>query len=257
MRRITLTDKEQKELQLEILIEVDTFCKKNNIRYSLAFGTLIGAIRHKGFIPWDDDIDIIMPLPDMLRFKEEFFSNELKYCDIDTEPFYANPFSNISLNSTYRKEGLISRKYYGLGLDVYPMVGFPSDKDEGSAFFGELEKLQVRRIEIIKWRRRIIRYLPIRNILGYNAIIREYAKKMLYSYPYNEAKAFFIAGGLTWKCVFNYDMFKSLIEVIFEGHTFYAVSEYDRYLSQMYGDYMQLPPVDERVPHHGQNYYWK
>ena len=68
MKEITL--EERKQIQLRMLIEIDAFCRKHNIRYSLAYGTLIGAIRHKGFIPWDDDVDIMMPLPDMLRFKE-------------------------------------------------------------------------------------------------------------------------------------------------------------------------------------------
>lgn len=75
MKEITL--EERKQIQLRMLIEIDAFCRKHNIRYSLAYGTLIGAIRHKGFIPWDDDVDIMMPLPDMLRFKELFKSETM------------------------------------------------------------------------------------------------------------------------------------------------------------------------------------
>ena len=97
---------EIKEIQLEMLDEVDSFCRKNSIKYSLAFGTLLGAIRHKGYIPWDDDMDIVMPLPDMLRFKKEFRSKLLKYCDIETEPNYEFSFSRITYTPTYSRKGL-------------------------------------------------------------------------------------------------------------------------------------------------------
>ena len=68
-KRKQISLEEKKSIQLEMLKEIDAFCRNNNIKYSLAFGTLIGAVRHKGFIPWDDDVDIMMPLPDMLRFR--------------------------------------------------------------------------------------------------------------------------------------------------------------------------------------------
>ena len=67
----------QKEIQLEMLKEIDYFCKHNSIRYSLAFGTLLGAIRHKGYIPWDDDVDIMMPYPDLIKLKRLFSSEKI------------------------------------------------------------------------------------------------------------------------------------------------------------------------------------
>lgn len=73
-RRLTLS--ELQSVSLEILCKIDSFCRKNNIRYSLTYGTLIGAVRHKGFIPWDDDVDIMMPRPDYERFLSEFKSND-------------------------------------------------------------------------------------------------------------------------------------------------------------------------------------
>ena len=72
-RLITL--EQRKQIQLEMLSEIDTFCRTHGIRYMIAFGTLLGAVRHKGYIPWDDDVDISMPIDDMLRFKNEFKSD--------------------------------------------------------------------------------------------------------------------------------------------------------------------------------------
>lgn len=77
---------ERRAIQLEMLSKIDAFCRKNNIRYSFAHGTLIGAIRHNGFIPWDDDVGIIMPIDDCVRFKDMFESETINYCDVETEP---------------------------------------------------------------------------------------------------------------------------------------------------------------------------
>ena len=119
---------ERKKIQLEMLIEIDDFCRNHNIHYILAFGTLLGAIRHKGYIPWDDDVDISMPYEDLLRFKNEFKSDKLKYCDIDTEKYYDFPFSRVCYLPTYSKYGLIC-KSYGLSIDVYPLIEV-SNSDE-------------------------------------------------------------------------------------------------------------------------------
>lgn len=89
---------ERKQIQLQMLIEVDEFCRKHKIRYSLAYGTLIGAIRHKGFIPWDDDVDIMMPLPDMLKFRDLFKSETMRYCDVDTDPKYQYAFQELLIH---------------------------------------------------------------------------------------------------------------------------------------------------------------
>ena len=67
-----ISQEEIRSIQIAILNSVDAFCRKNNLKYSLAYGTLIGAVRHKGFIPWDDDIDIIMPRPDYDRFVAKY-----------------------------------------------------------------------------------------------------------------------------------------------------------------------------------------
>ena len=128
MKKTPITLEDRRQIQLEMLDEIDEFCRVHNLRYSLAFGTLLGAIRHKGYIPWDDDVDIIMPLHDMLQFKKEFKSKKLKYCDIDTEPDYEYSFSRICYLPTYSKKGLIVESY-GISIDLYPVVGLPKTVD--------------------------------------------------------------------------------------------------------------------------------
>ena len=90
-----LSFEERKTLQLEMLKEIDTFCKAHDIKDSLAFGTLLGAVRHTGFIPWDDDVDIIMPMPELLKLKKLFKSESIEYCDVDTTQYFSYACSRL------------------------------------------------------------------------------------------------------------------------------------------------------------------
>lgn len=247
---------EQKQIQLLMLDEIDAFCRSHQIRYSLAFGTLLGAIRHKGYIPWDDDVDLIMPLPDMLRFKKEFKSEKLKYCDIDTDPYYEFNFSRISYLPTYSQKGIIL-KSYGVSIDLYPVVGLPKTIDEINAFFEEEEKLCKKRREMIKWRSRIIRRFPIKTLPGFDRLMRRYTIFVNYSYPYDSTTYYLHAGRTVWENVFDFDVFEEMIDVDFEGHKYMAPARYHDYLSHCFGDYMTLPPEDKRHPYHGFVCYWK
>ncbi len=257
MKTSEISFEEQRAIQLDMLKEIDSFCRDHNIRYSLAYGTLLGAIRHKGYIPWDDDIDIIMPIPDMLKFKEQFVSENLKYCDIDTEPHFENVFSNVSHKLTYRKRGLIG-KIRGICVDLYPVVGTADTKEEIASFFEAAATLQLRRTQKMVWQNRLMKVLPIHSIPGFDESVSTYRNFVLNKYPYEGAKNYFHVGGpLKWYEIFDYDVFEKLIDVDFEGCRFWAIDCYDDYLKQVYGNYLQLPPEDQRHPSHGQHYYWK
>lgn len=254
MKEITL--EERRQIQLHMLMEIDDFCRKHKIRYSLAYGTLIGAIRHKGFIPWDDDVDIMMPLPDMLKFKELFRSKTMCYCDVDTDSDYQYAFSRIANTQTYNKDGLIS-KTYGICIDLYPVLGLPDSIKGIKQFFKNADLELNRRLRIIRFRSRMLRFLPIKSILGFNKAMRRY-RDFLFQYPYDKTRYFFTNGGeLEMRNVYDFDLFEDMVEVSFEGHNFLSVAHYDEYLRQFYGDYMQLPPEVDRVPYHGGQYYWK
>jgi len=257
-KRISLEEK--KVIQLEMLKEIDTFCRRNGLRYSLAFGTLLGAVRHKGFIPWDDDVDIMMPLPDMLCFKTQFHSETMKYCDVDTVKHYDYPFSRIAHNGTYNKKGLIYRDY-GICIDTYPIVSLPSEGDLQNCYFNEAALVQKERERFILWQRRIIRYLPIISIPGYDTIQKRYRDQLINnSLPYGSTSSYYaVAGPLSIRnrTMYDRDIFRQLIDLKFENHSFLCIKEYDYFLSLMYGDYMTPPPENQRHPYHGERYYWR
>lgn len=256
MKDEKLTRSEIRQIQLVMLDELDTFCRANNIRYSLAFGTLLGAVRHKGYIPWDDDMDIIMPLPDLLRFKEQFKSEKIQYIDIDTEKHYPYHFSRIAYRPTYNR---INRfvKSYGVNIDIYPVVGMPDNEEKINLFLKELEPIKKKKISLIKWRRRLLKHLSVSYLLGYDSVMRRFRDIIFNSFPYQGAKYYLHAGSVRRVNIFAFDVFEDMAEYEFEGHRYVGLARYDEYLTQCYGDYMKLPPENQRCPYHLSNYFWK
>ena len=117
---------------LEILKVVDKFCKEKGLRYSIAYGTLLGAVRHKGFIPWDDDIDILMPRPDFERFVSEFGKEPgARYrCLYNTEnenERFMHFFAKVHDSWTVSHQGEFVKYRFGLNIDVFPVDGKPED----------------------------------------------------------------------------------------------------------------------------------
>ena len=110
---------------------------------------------------------------------------------------------------------------------------------------------------MILWKQCFDRRLAIRTIPGFDHIIRKYHDTVLFSYPYEGAKNFFHAGGLRRVNIFDFDVFEEQIDVDFEGHKYRGIKRYHDYLTHCYGDYMQLPPEEERISYHSGVYYWK
>ena len=124
MRNIEIN--ELKKLELDILIEIDEICTKNNFRYSLAYGTLIGAVRHKGFIPWDDDIDIFLPRPDYNKFVDYCSKNKtiFKLLSYDNSRWYSYPFAKATnQNTVIEEEETDFNGKMGIYVDVFPLDG--------------------------------------------------------------------------------------------------------------------------------------
>jgi lipopolysaccharide cholinephosphotransferase len=252
---------ERKQIQLEMLEEFQDFCNQKGIRFSLAYGTLIGAIRHKGYIPWDDDVDIMIPLPDLSRLKKEFVSNNIIYCDVDTVKHYDFGFPRLAYKNTYNKVG-ITFKSYGVNIDVYPVYNVADASDERDNYFEKGKTILDRRLNFIKWRNFVVSHFPISTIPGFDKSIRNYRDYMLgNAKPYGMTNHFFVFGGkLTKKerdlCTYNFDLFESITQVDFERLKLNVIGRYHDFLTFYYGDYMQFPPESERHPYHGGHYYW-
>lgn len=253
----SISFEEAKQLQLEILNEVDDICREHSIRYSLAFGTLLGAIRHKGYIPWDDDLDIMMPYDEMCKLKAVLHSSDITFYDIDSDKSYGNPFGNICSNRTFRKIG--NKIERGLGIDVYPIVKIPSDLQTQLTFFNRAAVLQSKRKRAIAARMFLLKRCSFSPNIGYYRTIKNY-RDFLVSHNSSSSNIYYILAGpleLREKMIYDRNLFDELTVAEFEGKSYPIVKEYDYFLKLRYGDYMQLPPEDQRHPYHGQHYFWK
>lgn len=267
MRRLTMKSgineiavEERRPIQLKMLAEFDRICREYNLRYSLGYGTLLGAVRHKGFIPWDDDVDLIMPLPDLLKLKEVLQSDKLELHDVDTDMNYEFSFPRISNPDSFQRIGMVANGY-GINIDLYVMIGISPEKTQREIYFKNANKLQKKRI----YARRIHTYalylLPLKTMPLFNRVIRRFRNYMYFSpitVPYDEASCYFCASGYRdERAVYDFDIFENLVYAPFENLSLRITDKYDRYLKKEYGDYMQLPPENERHPYHGGHYFWK
>ena len=133
-----ITENELKQLELDILKDVALFCEKNGMRYYLCGGTLLGAVRHGGFIPWDDDIDIIMPRPDYMKFLKLYNNRKSIYrCNsIFNRPDWYSSFAEVEDTRTIKRyKGFSQKEIHGVSIDVFPMDGAPASEDERRRFW--------------------------------------------------------------------------------------------------------------------------
>lgn len=267
-----ITSKELLQLQLDILRDVDSFCRKNGIEYFLVGGTGIGAVRHGGYIPWDDDIDIGMTRPNYDKFLSSFpgsYPNLNVYApEIDWE-YYA-PYANVCDNRTILFEGANSHRHdeIGVKIDVFPYDGVPSDMQEFEAMRKKATKIRhlcyykkliLSKVKINSYRHLIALLLwKVRTIFRSHASYQKQLHALAMQTPYKDAE-------FVEKIVFPYahnkpckkEIFESYCDMPFENITVRNLVAYDEYLRSVFGDYMQLPPEEEQVCHHGFTAYWK
>ena len=266
--------KQIQQIALEILKYVDKFCRKNNIKYSICGGTLLGAIRHKGFIPWDDDIDIMMPRNEYERFLK-LMDNEYKegnkykclHYGKDFPDYYYTFAKVVDLDTHLIESTLINNKDLGIYIDVFPVDGIPYKKAAKIArkahhynrmiALSNMTKVDNTGITKVKYLIKKLLLAPYAKLFGRDYWLKkhdQYVKSFpLEKYEYGNL----YSGSIGIKEMFPKNFFDEIIEVDFEGNKLLAIKEYVKYLEHTYGDYMTPPPPEKRITHHNFKAYKK
>ena len=270
MRRIESVE-ELKTIQLNTLLSLHQFCEENDIKYSLAAGSLIGAIRHKGFIPWDDDIDVYMLREDFNKLISSFpevYKNRYVFVSMERNNDWNRAYGVMYDNNTIKEENSTDQfNGMGIAIDIFPIDEVPDDFEEWTRY--NKKRMFLRNIFVMK-RLTISRNRSLlKNIFIFFSRIalfplsyRKLAEKLnRYSQMHNGKGYTHVyencLGVYNSKNAWLKKDFDNVQDAIFEGHIVKVMSGYDDYLSTIYGDYMQLPPVEKRVTHHSFNAWWK
>ena len=258
---------EMKKIELNILIYFTEVCEENNLRYYLGGGTLLGAVRHKGFIPWDDDIDVMMPRPDFQKLLSLSINNEnYNIIKPGTAGYYYNFAKLVDTRTILEEKGIKRIDGLGVYIDIFPLDGMPETPDAWKKRFKELNSIRKRINNTCllkpKFHRNPFAYLNACRIYNSNKNIdlsslqKKYLDSALKN-SFDDSEFVFAAGGAYGaRDIFPGKWFEKEIELQFENLAVKAFNGYDFYLTQLYGDYMTLPPEDKRVtPHHSIVYF--
>lgn len=258
---------ELKVIQLDVLQAIHAYCQRNGIIYSLACGTALGAVRHKGYIPWDDDIDIYLLREDYNKLIKNY-PKEGRYQVISMErnEKWDKPFAKAYDSSTVFYEKYNCSVMIGVGIDVYPVDYVPEDFDEWKRFDNRRRRWQkyliMKQIKFNKERsasKNLFILLAKALLLPFSRrSISEFIDKRIKVYNSMGGQwVFESAQGMIQKNRFNKQVFEHTFPVDFEDRKFMLFKDYDEYLKNGYGDYMKLPPVEKQVAHHSYKAYWK
>lgn len=257
--------KEMKECLLRIMEYIDKICRENNIRYTIVGGTLIGAIRHKGFIPWDDDIDIALERNEYEKLIKIFnFQSNGKYKILDyrnTKKYYY-PFAKIVDTETYLdEERYLNCKELGVYIDIFPIDKISKKNIKFKILrlkiLNKLFCLSVCNNEYYKNKplgKKIIRKLSL--IHNYEWYIKKLDK---YAQIENEKECEYkgiMVVGQGKKDIYPKDIFDEYEDYIFEDIKLMGIKNYNKLLEHRFGNYMKLPPENERRSEHLMNAYF-
>lgn len=254
-----MTDDELKSVLVETLAEFDKICRENNLKYSVAGGTLLGAVRHKGFIPWDDDIDVIMlrsdydKLVDLQYESDNFVIKNYKY---SKDYYYI--FSKMMDKRTQLEEFGRAEKDMGVYIDIMPLDYLPDDKNKWPEIFKKAKftknladkigsDLTFNRSFSLRYAAKLLfKFL----IFPFRRTILDHVEKFMSKYPNGKFCSNLVYNIYGSKAVFPSNLYDDMIYLDFENIKAAAFGDYDTYLKILFNNYMKLPPEEERVTHH-------
>lgn len=260
MKELTL--QELKDIEFEILKVFDAFCKENNIRYFFAYGTLLGAIRYKKFIPWDDDVDVLVPREDYDRLLTLFKDTEkYRMFAFERTPEYRFPFAKICDMTTRKDEfGHNNGIELGVDIDIFPLDNWDNDLEKAkqeAKYIGKNMKYlgfsKLKKADSVNPVKRFIKGIVMMfcKLLGSGYYLKKIMKAS--NKPAQKGSAY--VGCKTW-CVYGArgihraEVFADSVEIEFEGEKFPAPIGWDEYLTDLYGDYLPEPPKEKQKTHH-------
>lgn len=265
MRTIDLI--ELKKIQLDVLDVIHKFCVENDIQYTLGCGTMLGAVRHKGYIPWDDDIDIYLLRSEYNRLLQLFPESK---DNVRIEALERNSSWDKAYAKAYDERTVCEEdsncKVIGVSIDLFPIDYVPRDDKKW------LKYNKKRRILKIASDLKPMNFTKDQPLLKKielalcKMILLPFSQRTLikwlnrYAQKYNDSESEYVfecCQGLLLKNKFKASAFDKYIDLPFENRVYKVISGYDEYLKAAYGDYMKLPPVEKRISHHAFHAWWK
>lgn len=247
-----MTDEEIQQVLLSILKYLDSLCCEHGLHYMLCSGTCLGAIRHRGFIPWDNDADIMLPREDYEKLLSLLYSKSkkpYKVLTMENCPDYIYPFAKVIDSRTFVDEPFHKKiSNYGVFVDIFPVDGLPPNEKERNKHIRKLRKLvlclrsKTAKHSMLKQIATNIRFCTRSKFYFCKKINRIAAQYKISASDY--------VMDVIWGTKFFYrKTIEAFITIPFENFEFKVSKYYDDYLKMIYGDYLELPPISERYKH--------